>query len=365
MQELESPAVPAVSARRARERTLVLVAGPGRSGTSLLSGILQRLGFVVPQPEVPPDPSNPRGFGESQWVVDFHTRLLRAAGVQTADARPSAWVATARAQLDPHVQRELRGWLRRQLGRADNVLVKDPRLSWFLPLWRQCAEEVGGSPRLITVLRHPGAVVSSKQRYYGVSQGEAARTAGWLHQCLFTERATREWPRTFVLYDELLEDWPRAVARIGDALDLAPVKDAPAKSMRSVHEFVDHSLRRSRSDWGDADIPEHLRAQADEVWELMSRLAVAGPFEQNEITMRLDELRESYVRLYSEAEAIAYSSIAAARRGAAPARRAGPLALRLARRLPRGVRHVVPLKWRVRIARALLPRGRVAGSRAA
>lgn len=365
MQELELPAGPPAERRRPRAKTLLFVAGPGRSGTSLMSGILQRLGFVVPQPEVPSDESNPRGFAESQWVVDFHTRLLRAAGVQTADARPAAWVETARVALEASVQRELRWWLRRELGSADDVLIKDPRLSWFLPLWRQCAEEVGAAPRFITVLRHPGAVVNSKQRYYGMSQSEAARTAGWLQQCLFTERGTRESPRIFVLYDELLDDWTRAVTRIGDALDLGPVKDAPAKSMRSVHEFVDQSLRRSRADWGDAAIPEQLRTHADELWELLTRLAVAGPFEQNEITARLDELREGYIRLYAEAEAIAHSSIVAARRGAAPAKPSVPFALRLARRLPRGVRHIVPLKWRVRIARALLPRGRVAGSRAA
>src|SRR5207247_7594273 len=45
-------------------RSLVLVAGSGRSGTSLFSGILQRLGFYVPQPEVRADDTNPRGFAE-------------------------------------------------------------------------------------------------------------------------------------------------------------------------------------------------------------------------------------------------------------------------------------------------------------
>jgi hypothetical protein len=90
-------------------RSLVLVAGSGRSGTSLFAGIMKRLGYTVPGPEVPADETNPRGFAESQWVVDFHTRLLRRAGVQTADARPSAWARTARVGLDDAVVAELRG----------------------------------------------------------------------------------------------------------------------------------------------------------------------------------------------------------------------------------------------------------------
>ena len=81
-------------------RSLVLVAGSGRSGTSLFTGILQRLGCHVPQPEVPADATNPRGFAESQWVVDFHTRLLRAPRVQMSDARPAAWALTAQVGLD-------------------------------------------------------------------------------------------------------------------------------------------------------------------------------------------------------------------------------------------------------------------------
>ena len=112
-------------------RSLVLVAGSGRSGTSLFSGILQRLGCHVPQPEVPADATNPRGFAESQWVVDFHTRLLRSARVQVSDARPAAWALTAEAGLDDAVRDELRRWLAGQFGVAPALIVKDPRLSWY------------------------------------------------------------------------------------------------------------------------------------------------------------------------------------------------------------------------------------------
>ena len=70
---------------------LVLVVGVGRSGTSLVSGILGQLGFHIPQPEVQADDTNPRGFGEPKWVVDFHTRLLRARGITVNDSRPGAF----------------------------------------------------------------------------------------------------------------------------------------------------------------------------------------------------------------------------------------------------------------------------------
>ena len=77
----------------------VFIVGSGRSGTSALACTLQSLGSVhVPQPEVPADESNPKGFGESQWIVDFHDRMLRRANVRVADARPQAWFDTGEDQ---------------------------------------------------------------------------------------------------------------------------------------------------------------------------------------------------------------------------------------------------------------------------
>jgi hypothetical protein len=334
--------------------TLLLVASSGRSGTSLMSGTLQRLGFHVPQPEVPADETNPKGFGESQWVVDFHTRLLAQAGVQTSDARPTAWALTAEVGIDRDVAGELRTWLARQFATSADVLVKDPRLLWFLPLWRRSAAELGVEAKIVTMLRHPAAVVASKTRWYGEWQGQVARTAGWVNQALFLERATRESPRVLVHYDDLLEDWTRVVGRVGEALDLAVVRDAPVARIRRVHEFVDRSLSRSRPDWGDLELPVRLREQADEVWALLSALAAAGPEEDVDIAERLDDVRGEYVELYTEAAALAQSTVAAAARAAVEhSRRRSVRLLWLLRRLPSPLRHALPIRGRVAVARAL------------
>ena len=303
------------------------MAGSGRSGTSLVAGILQRLGYAVPGPEVPADETNPRGFAESQWVVDFHAKLLKKAGVQVADARPSGWSLTAKACVDQAAIAELREWLAAQLAAADHLIVKDPRISWFAPLWRRCADELGAPPRFVTMLRHPAEVIDSKQRWYGGRQGEISRAAGWINQTLFTERATRDAPRAFIRYDDLLADWTREVVRAEEALDLGLVRSASPAAMRSVHEFVDRDLRRSRADWEGLSLPETLRAQAEEVWQQASRLAAADA--PAEVLEQLDALRAAYGDFYAEAEAIAHSSIAAARGAAArPAHRRLRQALR-------------------------------------
>ena len=322
----------------------------------MFTGILQRLGFYVPQPEVPADETNPRGFAESKWVVDFHTRLLNEAGVQMADARPSAWAQTADVALDRRVARELRGWLKQQFGESDDLIIKDPRLSWFLPLWRRCAQDLGVAPSFVTVVRHPAAVIYSKFRSYGKWQSDISRTAGWINQSLFTERATRGEPRAFVGHDILVDDWTRTVARVGQILDLEVVRDAPAAATVRAHKFVDRSLTQTRAGWGDFEIPDSLRELADEVWLLMSRLA-SEETDSQAVIPSLEAARAAYTELYEDAEAIAQSSIAARPRGP----RKGPLPVRAVRFaanvVPRRYKRKVPLRLRATLVKALRQRG--------
>jgi hypothetical protein len=283
------------------ERRLLLVVGVGRSGTSLLSGMLGQLGFRIPQPEVQADDTNPRGFGEPRWVVDFHTRLLRERRVTVNDARPAAWDATTAAGEVPAVQAELRGWLADELRAPGAVLVKDPRTVWFLPLWMRCAAELGASTSFVTMLRHPAEIVTSARRSYGTGLTEASRAAAWINVILQTEHVTRAAPRAFVRYEDLLADWLPEVRRLGGALDLPEL--AAVDRRPEVDAFVDPGLHRSRTSWADLDVPERVRDLAEAVWGHLD-----SPTAET-----LDVDRTAYRALYAEAEAIAQCSVMAAR----------------------------------------------------
>ena len=285
-------------------------------------------------------------------MVDFHTRLLAKVGVQVSDARPAAWGHTADVSLDDGVHDELARWLGKQFRASDHVLIKDPRLSWFLPLWKRCAEDAGVTPCFAAVLRHPAAVVESKQRSYGGWQGDVNRTAGWLNLTLFTERATREGPRVFVRYEDLPGRLDKTLGRVGEALDLSVVRDAPAASIVSIHEFVDRGLSRSKANWEDFAIPTALREQVDVVWDLISRLVEEDVEDMDALLQELEAVRSAYVSLYEDSEAIAQSSIAAGRASAARRTRPEATLLRLADLVPRGAREKLPLSWRKAAYRA-------------
>ena len=116
---------------------LVLVSGSGRSGTSSLAGTLKRLGLHVPQPEVEASETNPRGFYEPQWVIDFHKRHLKELALFNIDSRPAAVEIVARHVGTGLPTGELHEWLSGQLAEHDQRATR----SWSRTRTRS------GSPR--------------------------------------------------------------------------------------------------------------------------------------------------------------------------------------------------------------------------
>ena len=327
------------------ERRVVFVVGSGRSGTSTMAGALQTLGMHVPQPEVVADETNPKGFGEPQWVVDFHDELLKRCNVQVSDARPSAWFESGKLAAFEPLRGRLHDWLEQQFVEGGpELVVKDPRLAWFLGLWRAAALRCGATPSYVTMLRPVTEVVGSKQKYYSAKSGEVQRTAAWVNMMLHTERSTRGSARRFVRYEDMLRDWTVPVFAIGQAFDIDAVKSATANDVRRVHQFIDPTLRRVQLTWDDVDVPARLREIAEESWQHLDRLADEDG-DVPEVHEVLDQLRTAYSELYDEAEAIAQSTALAARREGL-VQQPEPAVRHGADRVPHGVRKMVPARMR-------------------
>ncbi len=299
-----SPAAPP------RRRQLVLVAGAGRSGTSLVTGLVGRLGFAIPLPEVKADESNPKGFSEPRWAVDFHTRLLRQLAMAPEDGRPEAWELAAGAEQQSAARTRLARWLDEQLTLSDRVVVKDPRLTWFVDLWAGVARDLDCDVAVLTMLRHPAASVSSRQLAYGSSTSPTTRTASWLNMMLGLEAQTRGVPRAVVAYDDLLTDWQAALAGAESGLGLSLVSGRSSKEVSAAGSLVDTSLRRAAADWDVLELPAPVRTLAEQTYAALSGL-VDGAEETP--AAALDQLRADYAALYAWAGELTRSRVRAAR----------------------------------------------------
>jgi hypothetical protein len=289
---------------------LVLVSGSGRSGTSSLAGTLKRLGLHVPQPEVEASETNPRGFYEPQWVIDFHKRHLKELALFNIDSRPAAVGLVERYVASGVPAAELREWLAGQLD-AEQIVVKDPHAFWFADVWEQVSADVGADLRWLTALRHPAEVVGSRDIAYLSSQSddlrltkETSNVAGWVHAALLSEKAGRGHPRSFVRYVDLLADWRSALAPVQAQLDLVFNTELSSSAHHDVDDFIEPSMRKSQLTWDDVRTPTWLRDMAEEVWNLLGALTPAPP--DPATLAALDRIHEDYNGRYADAVALTF-----------------------------------------------------------
>ncbi|MFP5283154.1 MAG: sulfotransferase family protein [Actinomycetes bacterium] len=342
-------------------RRLVLVTGSGRSGTSTVAGLLSHLGLYVPQPVLPANQSNPRGFYESSWPVTFHQRLAKHARINQFDARPDAEARVRAAVTDAH-RTELGDWLNEQAEFGRQLVVKDPRSVFSLSLWADAAREADLPIRYLSMLRHPAEVLGSYATYYTTTSDQARRRryqvfilARWLNATLTFERGTRGQPRTFVSYPDLLDDWRGTMDGVREDLGLQFPAPWVAGRPHAGDDFLDPDLRRMRTQFADLAMPRGLQAIAEEVWDSLEVLTQQHGADPT-ASARLDELAARYAELYEDALAITQNAYEAA---VAEARRAGAAKARRALRQERRVQAPSPsaadrLRRVVRRARQVL-----------
>jgi hypothetical protein len=229
-----------------RKPIAVLVLGMHRSGTSLATEILGKLGLWIgtEQHLIGASPYNPRGHFEMLAGVEFNNEVLRHAG-GTWDHPPSIESIDA---LAPTIRPSVDAWF----GGRSAWAFKDPRLCLTLPVWIPALAAC--DVRIVYIRRDPLAVARSLVTRNAATDAPASRFAKgemaksdalalWheYHRraCLYVERFTV--PSLSVGYDELVE--------------------APATEVRRIAAFVD-----GRSDHVDAAVdcvrPELRRSHA-------------------------------------------------------------------------------------------------------
>ena len=234
-----SPVRPAKAAPAAR--TAYLVLGMHRSGTSAVTQLLALAGASLPANVMPGDAHNEKGYFEPWKIAIFNDERLRAGGSAWDDifafpyrALPKAleqdWLGRAGKLFDAEYRRTT--W----------PLMKDPRATVLLPLWRAVLAERGIGVRCVIPVRHPLAVAASLARRDGFAAEKSVLV--WSAYMLAAEAYTRDLPRAFTAYDALLSDWRGEVARIETAHG-APLPRLTLAAARKIDQFLTPDLRHN------------------------------------------------------------------------------------------------------------------------
>jgi hypothetical protein len=212
------------ASQAACRRTVVLVLGMHRSGTSVLTRLMGRLGAALPRDPNPPAPDNPDGYWEPAGIVRLNEQLLQAAGSAWLDTRPLD-LSRVNPALRLGFEVRLSQALAASFGAERCFVLKDPRICRMVPLYRRLLAAAGITTKVVIALRNPAAVAASLYRRTPISPAYAAHL--WAHHLLEAERHTRDLSRIVVDYDALVGDWRSTAALVqaflADELPAAPL----------------------------------------------------------------------------------------------------------------------------------------------
>lgn len=242
-QETASSRAPLPEPRRG-----LLVIGMHRSGTSAAARMFGLLGARLPSELMPANEFNTSGYWEPERLVALHDEMLESVGSTWYDisAFPDSWYESETAASFASRALEI---LEQEYETAPLFVLKDPRISRFVPFWLSVLETLGAEPSFIIMVRQPLEVAASLKQRDALLPAHSILL--WLRHMLDAERATRRQRRAFLFYDRLLGDWHLEADQLAEHLDLQWPSMSPSSS-EQIEAFLSEGLRHH--DFGLKDL---------------------------------------------------------------------------------------------------------------
>jgi hypothetical protein len=246
-------ALPGVMSRPVRgasagfERGAVVVCtlGMHRSGTSLVSRMLNLLGVdlgpVAPTSRKGAD--NPKGYWEHDSLVAIDDEILARFGGRWDEPPrlPASWPCDPRLA---DLREKARALLEEDFARSAAWGWKDPRTCLTLPFW----QELVGPMRYVLCVRSPSAVAASLTCRNAMSAEKADRL--WLRHVQASLAHTEDRPRMLVFYEDVLDDWRRELRRLAEFVG-RPERAADPDVRAAVDSFVEAGMCHHRPSMAD------------------------------------------------------------------------------------------------------------------
>jgi hypothetical protein len=253
-------------------KTCILVLGMHRSGTSALTGVLNKLGCELPARPIPASKSNPKGFFESVAVRDFNDELLASAGSSWDDFTQfhEHWLQCPEA---PSFLDRASTLLQQEFGDARLFVLKDPRICRLVPFWTAALERFGCVVRPVLTVRNPlevGHSLLTKRNF-----NEPLSQMLWLRHALDAESATRGRMRFHTSFEELMQGWEMVAEKAQESLRLVWPKPLPNVEF-DVASFLSGELRHHAEPAARAVNSELLPVWIRETYDVLSSWAKQG-----------------------------------------------------------------------------------------
>ena len=245
----------------------VIVLTTGRSGSSLLAGMLDKLGVFMGESLVPADHTNPVGHWEDQAFKRLNLGVLRG------EISPDRLKAEA-GQIAAH--------------RASN---RD-RWGWKVPSTAQVIEhylDTFGGARLIVIRRDRGSVIESMQNAYGWDPGRASQMHDQRAQAIESvlENGSVRDRTLRVDFRDLTANPSGVIMDLKGFLDLSPTGDQidTAKSLvvRGSQRGAKVMIGVPNLGWNRCELTNHLMMTVtrENRYQLSTHWPSDKPYEKN------------------------------------------------------------------------------------
>lgn len=237
-----------------------------RSGTSALAGALDAMGFEAGPPDdlMEGDEGNPQGYFELRSIASLNDEILahyrgrwdsppQFVPNWEHDDAAKAYAVRAREALN-------------EVYAGYSYVLKDPRISLLLPLWRQVTDE---HTCAVVIVREPLEVAASLTR-----RNALPTTTGLALWAAYNRALLRDlegMPVHLCSYTDLVNDPATVLAQVRDTLRSWDIIDGDV-DLSSAIASINPDLRRNNADEsGTTPVPAEIAALLNSMVDLRGR----------------------------------------------------------------------------------------------
>lgn len=210
-------------------KKLVLILGMHRSGTSTLTGVLNKMGLPIGEPLLPPTEDNPKGYFENFNFVRANEIILQRCG--------STWDEVDNVfddrKLITEENKDLLKILFKHYNKYEIFGLKDPRICVLLPLYVKVCEELNIEIIYFNIERDVDSVTKSLFKRDGFSLEKIQKLIGQ-HKVRIK---TKDY---FIKYEDLIDNTEKVINDLNSSFNFLNLKNRD-----EILDFVDPKLNRN------------------------------------------------------------------------------------------------------------------------
>jgi len=240
-----------------RKQTCILVLGMHRSGTSALAGVLSRLEVYLGSDLMKADEDNSKGYYENKNFYQINQSLLEQIN--------SSWddVFYDEEKLDKIVDTiQLKEMIQKEFTYSNLFAIKDPRLVYLFPIYKKILEELDIDIKIVIPYRNPLEVGASLRKRNGISLEKGMLL--WIYHILIAEKFSRNHPRFFLSFDDLMTQPQKILKEMSKALDI-DLYQRYKKFSKEIDVFLEPSLKHHNIEL--QNISDHLPSIVSSILE--------------------------------------------------------------------------------------------------